>query len=1276
MKRLARCRRVCVSVATTLLSGSLVAGTWYADATRPDDTGDGLTPATAKRLISSAVALAEASDDAARVVKVAPGTYAEGVVSSGRGGASRVVISKPLTLESTGGRSETFIDGVADASGAYGLGNGAVRGVFLEATAAGSVVCGFTFRNGATRGGSLSSDDRACVGGAAAFDWSGEATVYVKDCDAIDCAAAFGGAFAGVTAIRTRAVRCHNKNNSNRGAALYACRAYACVFDSCGSRDSYNEHILWGDGPYVNCTAVGNSGSLLRTSSNQRTYNVLSSLATRQEFDSTNAGGDCVIAGAKSDWGDKISRFKLISGGSDLYTLLVSPLTGDYRIVSGGPADGFGDPQYCRLDWIPEEDRALDYFGTPFDTTGTTIHCGAVQTAVPVAGGVIIQPRVRPTTGGATAQQNLYARTATWPAQHWVPVAADVFAVTNDGAVAPVRFPAAGGFWQTFPAEGTLTLRPLVATAQLAVGTGDGAFADIQAAVDAASDAPDAFTVITVAPGTYGPVSIAQKNVFLRASGARGETVIRGETDPNALEANVGCGPQAKRCVTVDPGERLVALAGFTLRGGATGVWDGTTGTATSGESWGDAAKAGGLFVAADKPSGFDMTRVQLLDCDIEDCAGGNAAAVWGGWLQRCAIRGSRQPQYGNSVVRQAILSSCLLERNDFKGNQILANATEATCCTILARNAAGEAKDVSSVTSYLQGLVVWGGQVTKAPPTVGSVFFATEGTIAVTSGYVTDDPRLVNPARDIGTLLAGSSAVGRWDVSQKAASGLKAAWTRLVDDFEGHPVVVTDGKVTAGAFQSPYVPKTVYANAAQADDTGDGLTPATAKRTLAGLAAIANSGDTLCVAAGTYDAGAVEQAEAVCAGAAPFAVKARAFVPNYAQLVGAGAEATVIRGGWVADGAGTLVRGVRLGSCATLRGVTVADGLCVTNDALCGANGTARSDDALAAGVLGDATTVVEDCVLTGNRAWQFGGVVGGTFRRCVFRANWAMGGVASAGSLGVAENGLFAGNRGDSLLADYARLDNCTFLMDNTRVNGNRLARVGTFAEGAVIRNSALILAPVSSSVSMPTLVNCFLPKVGWMSWNWAVTADENATDCLLGDVSVTEAWATGWDGRPAADFAGVDKGATAAAPTGTDLAGAQRVQNIAVDIGCYEYDHLSSYSSAFARRGRATVTATTGTVFAAADDGRLVLADGGHLTATLTDASDLPWTLVATVTGGRLVVKVNGVVVGELTAAKSRLDLGHLPAGAVLELIAEGGTVERPVLRRAGGLCLIVR
>lgn len=788
-----------------LLSCSLCAGTWYVDAGRPTDDGDGLTPATAKRLIQSAVALAEASDDVERIVRVAPGTYAEGVQTDARGGRSRVVVTRRLTLEATEGRDRTFIVGARDPSDADGLGDAAVRGIFLGgADAAGSVIRGFTFRNCATAKG---TDTVRNGGGAVAFDQAG-LDVYVKDCAAIDCAASFGGAFRGIVAIRSRAWRCRNDRKSGHGAALYLCRAFCCVFDACGSADGWDEHILSGDGPYVNCTAVGNSGSLLRTSANQRMYNTLSCLATRQEFDSTNNGGDYLIVGMNAGMGmDKVPHGQVWSGVAN--ESLLSPLDGDYRLVNGSAADGFGDPQYCRQAWIPEEDRGLDYNGTPFDVSGAagSIHCGAVQETVRTQGGTLVLPRDVPTTGGATATLNLYARTAVWPAQRWVPVAADVFAVTNAEATAPVRFPSAGGFWQTIPESGTLTSVPVAATAQLAVGAGE-AYTDIQAAVDAASDAVDAFTVITVAPGDYGPISVSGKNVFIRSSGGKAVTTIRGVKDVDVAAENAGCGPAAKRCVTVVPGDRLVALAGFTLADGATGVWDGTTGTETSGESWGDAAKAGGLFVAADK-----TTNVQLLDCDIVDCAGANAAAVWGGWLQRCAISGSSQPKYGNAVVRQAVLSSCLLRENDFGNNQILANASEANNCTILA-DVQGTAKAVASVSSYLQGVIVCGGRIDKVTPTVGSVFFDSVGEIAVTSGYVTDDPLLANPVRGVFMPLTGSSAVGRWEVAQKAADHLQAPWKYLVDDFEGRPMSVVDGRVTAGAFQSLYQPKTVYVDA------------------------------------------------------------------------------------------------------------------------------------------------------------------------------------------------------------------------------------------------------------------------------------------------------------------------------------------------------------------------------------------------------------------------------------------------------------------------------
>ena len=659
------------------------------------------------------------------------------------------------------------------------------------------------------------------------------------------------------------------------------------------------------------------------------------------------------------------------------------------------------------------------------------------------------------------------------------------------------------------------------------------------------------------------------------------------------------------------------------------------------------------------------MTRVQLLDSDVVDCAGGNAAAVWGGWLQRCVIRGSAQPTGGNSVVRQAILSSCYLYENDFRNNQLLANGCEANCCTVSARYQ-GVWKSVASVSSFLQGVVVCGGKLEKATPTVGSVFDQNPYAIAVTGGFTTDAALVANPDGGFGRLLAGSAAIGAWDVAQKAAISLPAPWTVLVDDLEGNPVEVVAGKVTAGAFQTRYEPKDVYADAARPDDSGDGLTAATAKRTLAGALAVAGCGDTLHLAAGTYAEGTMTQLQPLVDGKS-FAVPARVCVREQMTLAGAGSDQTTIRGGFVAEGAGELVRGVVLMAGATLKGVTVADGLCQTK--------ATATDDGCAAGVLADATATVEDCVIENSHSYQYGAVVGGTFRRCVFRNNWAMGGAYSVGWLRVAENCLFTGNRGGSLLKGYERIDSCTFLNDNASLgNATRAYSFGEAADGAVIRNSALILAPTMANMAMPTLVNCLVPKIGWQSWNWVVTNGVNATDCLLDNQTVEVTWAEAWDGHPTADFVGVDRGANAAAPDGTDLAGVQRVQNGTIDIGCYELDRMADCTKAFARRGTATVTGTAGDV--RIEDGRLSLAAGGSLTAVVDAASEFSWVIRATVTDGKLVVKVNGVVVGELDAATGILELGRLPAGAVVELVADGGAATGPVLRLARGSLLLIR
>lgn len=1229
-------------VATACFAFPTFAGTWYVDAARPDDTGDGLSPTTAKKYIQSAVALAETSSDAERVVKVAPGTYDEGVNLDVHGFRNRVVITKKLMLESTDGRDKTFIVGVRDAT-ATGMGPNSVRGVFLSGEAVnGTVIRGFTFKNCSAPAGTETGKNS---GGAVGFGRD-DTTVYVKDCSAIDCVAPYGGAFSRVTAIRCLALRCSNGNGGDAGSALYECKAYCCVFDSCGSKTSYNEQTLRGDGPYVNCTAVGNSGSLLRTSANQKMYNFLSCLANRQECDSTNKGGDYVICGNNSGI-SSLPHCKKITDAAGLCGLLLSPLTGDYRLVAGGGAVNYADPSYCRLDWIPETDRGLDFYGTRFDVSGAagTIHCGAVQTAVVVAGGSAALARTMPTTGSSSVIANIHAQTNAWPGQVWIPTDDSVFAV-GFGTVAPTRFPtAAGGFWQTIPESGSVVGSMISATAKLMVGEGQ-AYSSIQAAIDAASDAADAYTIIEVEPGTYSPISVIGKNVFIRSTQGKAVTIIQGVKDTDD-PATAGCGPKAVRCVTVDSSAgRLVAVEGFTLQGG------GTSATAVSPEVWGPTT--GGGFAAKTVTS--DKSDAQLIGCDIVDCSGFDAAAVWGGWIQCCAIMGSTQPRItgADSVVRQAFLSSCVLFENDFYGNQIFANGSLVNNCTIVSRYK-GNPKEIVSSTSYLQGVLVCGGTNQKNAPTVGSVLFGIQGTIAIASGYITDDPRVANAEGGFFTLLEGSSAIGRWDIRDKT---LGNPWKYMVSDYDGNPMMVVDGKVTAGAFQTFYRPKDVYVDASRPDDDGNGFTTGTAKRTLAGAMAVSCSGDTIHVAAGTYDAGTMPQRVAVGSGTG-FTVAARVIVPAQATLIGAGAGKTIIRGGYVEGEAGELVRCVILGAGATLKGVTVERGL-VRFDG-------PTSDDKNAAGVLGDRTSVVEDCVIENNHSYRYGGVYGGTFRRCVFRNNWiSSSGEASAGSFLTAENCLFTANRGSSIVCDYERIVNCTFLYDNMSTGTSRIALFGDSVEGAKIYNSAIYLSPTTPNTPLPSLYNCIVPKIGADTWKWNIAS---STDCFLSETTVSSSW----NGVPTKDFVGLDRGLTVEVPDGTDLAGVQRVQNAAVDIGCYEFDWLPTYTTDFDKHGWAVVTATTGTV--TDTDGKLVLAEGAVLTAKVQQATPRVQ-LVAPAVTGELVVKVNGTVVGTVTAGAPKLSLGELAAGDLIEVIASSGTVTGLALKSDCGLVVIFR
>lgn len=1122
--------------------------TWYVDAGKVDDNGNGRTPDTAKKYIQSAVALANADTDEDVTVLVAPGDYSDGAVAvDSSGAANRVLITRKMTLESTGTRDDTFISGSLG-GGTYGLGSGSVRAVCVDGTAAaGTRIKGFTFRDSAA--GAATGNPKG-AGGAVCFNQD-SCNVYVLDCTATNCAAYYGGGMRGVVAIRSLFVGCRNANEGGKGSALYGSKAYNCIFARCGASSSYTEYILQGEGPYINCTAVANNGSLLRTSANQKIYNLVSTLCNRQEFDGTNKGGpNCIQEYNNGKNADSLQVANATSG--KFVTLLVSPLTGDYRPVataSGGSAEGYGSTEWLspeNLSFVPENERGTDYFGNPRVVDGR-VDAGAIQGAVTLSGGRLVVPEKVQKTDTDTYPRNMYANAETWPAQVYVAPPAGTFAgVVVYGTSSWCRFAdAAGGFWQALPDSGSATVTNIPATAELAVGA-SAPYQTIQAAVDAAS--ATGYTVINVAPGTYAAggnsaygslaarVAIdGAKNILIRsATGKAEDVVIQGA--PHSAEAK--CGANAVRCVTVSAGTGLIGISGVTIAGGASGV--GAV-AYTNDVDW-----AGGLYVMG--AAGHD--HVQVLDSVFTGNYGRNGSAACGGWLQRCRIYGnSNDPglAWGVACVVKAKMSACALYENRRKGDQLIANGTFAYNCTVYGRYG-GAAQTLLSTSARAYGCIFCGGALDKNPYAFAENVVHDLDQIVPESGYVEADPLFANVLRHNFALRPESPAI-----AAVAPANVVDFWKYAVGDFGNRPLNVSaDGQVSAGALQAAYAPVTAYANAAGGDDANDGLAPETAKRTLAAALDVASGyGDTVMAAAGTYSAGTAIQPSGLIAGAPT--IPARGFVWPGVTLVGAGATNTVVQGG-------ENVRGLAVGAGAKVKGHTIAGGQVVTN-------GATVVDDAIGGGVLApdDPSVTIEDCVFSGNAATQAGAAAGGTYVRCTFTGNVAYYDQTSASTAmyGTFRNCLFSGNRGNSILGDYDGVFNCTFLNDNKRVNGNRIVLFGSYRGTAPVVNSAFLISPSDSTVAHQSLAiyaatNCFIPNISGTSWWWVLPYERSAgnitNDVVVANNAAGLTDATAWARRRAVT---VDAGATAyASADDTDLAGNPRVSNGIVDIGCYEW------------------------------------------------------------------------------------------------------------------------
>ena len=300
--------------------------TYFVDASRPDDSGEGITWASAKKTIQAAVKLTVDGD----TVLVTNGIYNSGVTATpGFTLNNRVVVTNDIVIRSVNGPQATIIEG----SGTEHFGTtSAVRCVYLHK----GILDGFTLRKGAT----LSYPS------------------YQNPCDHRGGGIMMGGAPLGAEIRNSIVEVC--KSTSGGGAAD------GRVVNSLFWKNTCIQHggAVW-DGVAVNITAASNQAGFGGGGT-----------AVGRAFNSIINGNSLISSGSENNIQDTGLIFSFT--GNPLFS---DSSTGDFRLQPTSPCINKGNNFYAT--------DSTDLLGTPRIQNGT-VDMGAYETAiVPIQRGVL-----------------------------------------------------------------------------------------------------------------------------------------------------------------------------------------------------------------------------------------------------------------------------------------------------------------------------------------------------------------------------------------------------------------------------------------------------------------------------------------------------------------------------------------------------------------------------------------------------------------------------------------------------------------------------------------------------------------------------------------------------------------------------------------------------------------------------------------------------------------------------------------------------------------------
>ena len=1234
------------------------AAEYFADAVNGNDANDGLTEATAKLSLKEAIALANTGD----TVTLLPGDYSNGTVTVSST-FSRAQVTKKITLRSKNGRASrdvTRIVGKYDYEGGTGngktggMGDNAVRGLWVKTEGAGSTIEGITFvdcsapfltgSGDATSGGGIYF---AAGGGTA----SGADNLYIVDCAFIRCQATRGAGTYGGTTVRCLFKSCRH---TKYGAGQRGGSSYNSVFDDCHvvpglGQDTKVTGGVFGYMRYVvNCTVVNCEPRLAAS----HTYNLCNCIFQNN--------GDTTLPQSKvfncvTDTSSMTSNncaVSLVYVTAEVW----SPMDLDYRINKGAQAVTTGSADW--LAQIPEAYRDTDYYGNPRTTDGV-VYCGAVQDVTDETGSGVAF-RLTSLGGVLTLDgesfnegyRTWFQRTG-WPfvvkisfepdsatrglvryylsqTPHW-PLQDDTLYLVPEADRVKTLATTLGNVVHVDPVEGD----------DANDGSENAPYRTLQKAVTCTAE-----TLVLARAGDYNEggaeylgsnrVYVAtKKELRVKAVAGAGSTFITGAADPAPVIANdYGLGPAAVRCIGAETNANC-CFQGFTLRNGHTDILEGNAASSLS--------HGGALKNSYDISSNFGAV---LADCVITNCVGARAA-VFGGALHRCRLTDCRTVSLG--VVRSSRIVASIFDRNN--GGHVVGQETQAYNCTFVTNNCTTYSSGYGKVYGCVSG---WrnGTDVSGAPQEMKFCVYTSKASgVSLDGSNCQENPVLfASPDTDDWRLTSASSGVGLNYLSRLTGIGYAPV------SFDGTPFEITwpagttSARVSAGALNIRAA-VTNYVDAVNGNDaTADGTTEATAYKTLAAALAAAKPGDTVMALPGTYAEGTAVPTKAQAGSGTVPTIAARAVVPSRVTLESRdGPETTVIEGVRATVDANSYgcgadaVRCVFLCQYATVRGFTLYNGHTDSGgssytdsvDTRGGGVGVAN-----AGSVANGKNSFVENCVITNCTAARGAGGFCGTYRKCKFLNNSAPK-PGTATYWGVMEGCFLDNNTGHSVIYK-SPVYNCTIL---ATAKGNIAAvnNEGTYSDThQPIVNTIL----GTSSFVSSNLVNC---AYSTSAHNRNTFGDAPNVNPAVGDLLI------GSDGVPQAGSVAIDAGDMSQTPASlgdTDLAGGQRVYNGAMDIGCYEHDWRPKYAADLGKG--VTVASASPDVYEGA--GGVVTLPGGSLEAGWSNASGKKrgYSGAMRVTGtGTLTVTRNGEAFKTVTSADGEQTFQFFSSAALEEL-----------------------